>query len=380
MNEEIVKGIGVYFATVQDPRRDEGKRHILLEIIIMALCAIICHANNWSEVEEFAQTKADWLAQFLTLPHGIPTHYTFRRVFAALDPEQVQTGFIKWVEKVEEVTEGEVVTLDGKTLRGTFDTGGKKGAIHMVNAWTSHNNLVLGQLKVEGKSNEITAIPCLLELLTLKGRVVTIDAIGCQREIAKKIIDKDGDYLLALKKNQGNLYDDVAHLFDYAQAKDFNQNNMGYAQQVNKGHGRVEKRECWVIANPEWLSLIRNKTDWAYLTTVVKIKSQRSIDDKRRKPKIRYYISSLPPDAERILFCVRAHWGIENKLHWVLDMAFREDENRVHVGYGQENMAALRSWALNLLRRDKTTNASINRKRLKAGWDNNYLQKILFQI
>ena len=380
MNEEIVKGIGIYFAEVEDPRRAQGTRHILLEIIIMALCGVICHADSWPEVEEFAQTKAAWLSQFLKLPHGVPTEHTFRRVFAALDPEQVQTGFIKWVAKVEEITEGEVVAVDGKTLRRAFSNDKKKGAIHMVNAWASRNNLVLGQLKVEDKSNEITAIPRLLDLLTLKGRIVTIDAMGCQREIAEKIIEKEGDYLFALKQNQGNLYADVVHLFDYAQPTDFAKEHMDYAMQVNKGHGRVEKRECWVIADPQWLNLIRHKANWSQLQTLVKVRSQRSIDDKRRKPKIRYYISSLPSDAKHILTSVRTHWEVENKLHWVLDVAFREDESRLHTGHGQENMAALRCWALNLIRQDKTTKGSINRKRLKAGWDNNYLQKLIFQI
>lgn len=366
-----------YFENVDDPRRDEGKRHPLISMIVMALCAVIGHADTWPEVEEFAQTKAAWFQQFLALPHGIPSHYTFRRVFMLLDPEQLQQAFLTWVKAVQEITGGDVIAIDGKTLRRAFTQGGKKGAIHMVNAWSSHNHLVLGQVKVDAKSNEITAIPNLLEMLILKGCIVTIDAMGCQREIAQHILEKEADYLLALKKNQGTLYDDVDHLFTYARAENFDQPHMDFAQQIGKGHGRVENRQCWVVADPEWLAYLRRQHDWPQLRTIIKVEARRSTDDKRRKTDKRYYISSLAPDATQILEATRAHWGVENKVHWILDIAFREDESRLRKGHGQENLAALRRWALNLIRQEKSVKKSIKTKRLKAGWDNDYLLKVL---
>lgn len=378
MTTEKAATLIAYFENIDDPRRDEGKRHPLISVIVLALCAVICHADTWPEVEEFAQTKEEWFRQFLELPHGIPSHYTFRRVFLLLDPEQLQQAFLAWVEAVQEITGGDIIAIDGKTLRRAFTRGGKKGAIHMVNAWSSQNHLVLGQVKVDAKSNEITAIPQLLEMLFLQGSIVTIDAMGCQREIAQKILDEKADYLLALKKNQGTLYDDVDHLFTYAQAENFEQPDMDYAQQVNKDHGRVEKRECWVVADPEWLAYLRRQHDWPQLCTIIKIEARRSTDDKRRKVDKRYYISSLEPNAMRILEATRAHWGIENKVHWVLDIAFREDESRLRMGNGQENMAALRRWALNLIRQETSVKKSIKTKRLKAGWDNDYLLKVLF--
>ena len=378
MPTEEIATLTAYFENIDDPRRDEGKRHPLISIIVLALCAVICHADTWPEVEEFAQTKEEWFRQFLELPHGIPSHDTFRRVFLLLDPEQLQQAFLAWVEAVQEITGGDVIAIDGKTLRRAFTQGGKKGAIHMVNAWSSQNHLVLGQVKVDAKSNEITAIPQLLEMLLLQGCIVTIDAMGCQREIAQKILDEKADYLLALKKNQGTLYDDVDHLFTYAQAENFDQPDMDYAQQVGKAHGRVENRQCWVVAAPEWLAYLRRQHDWPQLRTIIKIEARRSTDDKRRKVDKRYYISSLRPDATRILAATRAHWGIENKVHWVLDIAFREDESRLRMGNGQENMAALRRWALNLIRQETSVKKSIKTKRLKAGWDNDYLLKVLF--
>ena len=378
MNQEKIDSITVHFADVVDPRRDEGKRHSLIAIIVMTLCAVICHADTWPEIEEFARSKEGWFRQFLDLPHGIPTQYTFRRLFLLMNPEQLQKSFLAWVESVQEVTHGDVIAIDGKALRRAFTQGGKKGAIHMVNAWSSQNHLVLGQVKVNNKSNEITAIPLLLEMLVLNECIVTIDAMGCQREIALNILNADADYLLALKQNQGTLYEDVEHLFAHARPDNFKQPEMDYTEQVGKGHGRVENRQCWVIADTEWLALLRRQHDWPQLRSIVKIEARRSIDDKRRKPDKRYYISSLEPDATRILEATRAHWEVENKVHWVLDVAFREDESRLRTGNGQENMAALRRWSLNLIRQEKSVKGSVKTKRLKAGWDNRYLEKVLF--
>ena len=364
-------------ADMEDPRRDEGKRHPLVTIVVMALCAVMGHANNWPEIEAFAEAKAAWFSTFLPMPHGVPSQYTFRRVFLLLNPEELQERFLSWVSAVQVETEGDVVAIDGKTVRRAFTQGGKKGAIHMVNAWSSQNQMVLGQVKVSKKSNEVTAIPQLLDMLLLNGCIVTIDAMGCQREIAAKIVDQGADYLLALKRNQDRLYEDVVHLFKFAKPANFQQPNMDYAQQVGKGHGRVEKRRCWVIADPEWLDQLRRQHVWSQLRSVVKVQASRSIDSKRSKPDIRYYISSCAPDAARLLQAVRTHWEVENQVHWVLDIAFREDDSRLHVGNGQENLAALRRWALNLIRQDKTSKGSINTKRLRAGWDTCYLEKLL---
>ncbi|MCO5186181.1 MAG: ISAs1 family transposase [Anaerolineae bacterium] len=370
--------IADYFEEVEDPRRREGTRHPLITVITIALCAVIAHADSWPAVEEYARSKESWFRQFLEMPHGVPTQYTFRRVFLLLDPVQLQNSFMQWISDVQEMSGGDIIAIDGKAIRRAFTKGGKKGAIRMVNAWSEANRLVLGQVKVDAKSNEITAIPHLLDMLLLKGCIVTIDAMGCQREIARQVIDLEGDYLLALKKNQGTLFEDVDHLFHFANADNFDQPNMDYVDQVSKGHGRVEIRRCWVIADPEWLAFLRRKHHWPELRSIVKVTGRRSTDDKRRKPDTRYYITSLEPDAQHILAATRSHWGVENKVHWVLDIAFREDESRLRKGNGQENMAALRRWALNLIRQEDSVKASIAVKRLKAGWDNTYMEKILF--
>lgn len=378
MLEENLYSLETYFADVEDPRRDQGKRHPFLGILIMALSAVICHADTWPEVEEFARTKEAWFRSFLTLPHGIPSHDTFRRVFAALDPEKFQSGFQAWINQVEVVTEGDIVAIDGKTLRRSFTEKGKKGAIHLVHAWSQANHMLLGQVKVDKKSNEIIAIPQLLNLLHLKGCIVTLDAMGCQQKIVETLVEAEADYLIALKQNQGTLHTDVDHLFAHVRPGNFTEPDMDYVKQVSSGHGRVETRECWVIGDPEWLAQLRQKSRWPRLRCVVKIEAMRSTDDKRKRRETRYYISSLPVDAHHVLTVSRAHWEVENKLHWVLDVAFREDESRLRNGNGQENMALLRRWALNLIRQEKSVRGSIKKKRLKAGWSDEYLETVLF--
>lgn len=366
------------FAQLVDPRREQGKRHPLINLIIMALAAVICHADSWPEVEEFVRTKESWFRSFLHMPYGVPSQYTFRRLFLALDPEQFQASFLAWIEQVQVATDGDVIAIDGKTLRRSFREGGKKGAIHMVHAWSKQNGLMLGQVKVDAKSNEITAIPKLLDMLSLKGCIVTLDAMGCQRDIAQKIVDSEADYLLALKQNQGTLHADVDHLFKHATTANFAEKGMDYAKQVDSGHGRVETRECWVVGDANWLAYLRKQQDWPSLNCVVKVQATRSTDDKRKKSDTRYYISSLTVDAQKVLEATRAHWEVENKLHWVLDVAFREDDSRLRVGDGQENMALLRRWALNLIRKEKSVRGSVKKKRLKAGWSNDYLETVLF--
>jgi predicted transposase YbfD/YdcC len=266
------------------------------------------------------------------------------------------------------------VPVDGKTLRRSHDKILSKKALHLVSAWASENQLVLGQLKTDEQSNEITAIPQLLDILEIAGCIVTIDAIGCQKKIAEKIIDQGADYTLSVKENQGGLYDDIAELFDYAQEIGFV--DCDYHKTVNKGHGRIEIRECWTISDPEYLTYLRNLSDWKGLQTIAMVKSERRIGPES-STKIRYYISSLAGDAKPILQSVRGHWGIENKVHWVLDVSFREDDSRIRKGNGAQNFAILRRIALNLLKQEKTVQCGIKAKRLKAGWDQDYLLKVL---
>jgi len=366
--------IAEHFSELEDPRR-YNKRHLLHDIIVIAICAAICGADDWVAVEDFGHAKQSWFEEFLELPHGIPSHDTFGDVFRVLDSDQFRRGFIQWVQAVNEVTGGQIVPIDGKKLRRSHDKTLGKNAIHMVSAWAAENHVVLGQIKVDDKSNEITAIPQLLDLLEISGCIVTIDAMGCQREIARKIVeDKDADYVLALKGNQGGLFEDVKGLFEHAQEVGFE--NCEHYRTEEKGHGRREVRECWTASDSESLASIQSLADWQDLRTVIMVKSERFVGDKRSEES-RYYISSLSGDAEQALEAVRGHWGIENKVHWVLDIAFREDDCRIRKGNGAQNFAILRHIALNLLKQEKTAKCGVKNKRLKAGWDESYLLKVL---
>ena len=306
---------------------------------------LICGADNWVDIELFGNCKEEWFKSFLELPNGIPSHDTFGDVFARLDPEQFQHCFIEWVQAVAQLTQGEVVAIDGKTVRRSHDRTLGKGAIHMVNVWASSNGLALGQGKVEEKSNEITAIPKLLQLLELAGCIVTIDAMGCQKEIAQQIIEAQADYLLAVKKNQGQLYEDVRDLFEGAQEFDFEGVPYDFARTVNKNHGRLETRQCWVITDPDCLDYIQTRQQWAKLNAVVKFTAQREMAT-GTSVQSRYYISSLASQAKTLLEAARSHWGIENSLHWSLDVTFREDHSRVRKDHGPQNLAVLCQIAL----------------------------------
>lgn len=371
--ETAVGTIITHFAGLTDPRR-YNRRHKLLDIVVIAICAVICGADDWPGVEEYGLSKQVWLASFLELPHGIPSQYTFRRVFAALDAEQFQACFLEWIKAVYELTGGQVVAIDGKQLRRSHDRRLGKQAIHMVSAWAVANHLVLGQIKVDAKSNEITAIPELLDVLELAGCIVTIDAIGCQKAITQKIIAQAADYVLALKENQGGLYADVQELFRYAAELDFV--DCDYHQTVEKNHGRIEIRECWSVSLPEYLVYLRDFSKWTDLRTIIMVKRERRLGDTVER-EVKYYITSLLATAKRLLKAVRAHWGIENQVHWVLDIAFREDDSRLRKGNGAQNFAVLRHIALNLLKQEQTAQCGIKNKRLKAGWDQNYLLKVL---
>lgn len=374
--DETGSSIEQYFGDLTDPRVERTKRHALLDIVTLAVCGVICGAESWVEIEEFGKAKQAWFKQFLTLPHGIPSHDTFGRVFAALDPEQFGAGFGLWMAAIAQHTAGQVVALDGKTLRRSHDRTNGKAALHVVSAWASANRLVLGQVKTQDHSNEITALPVLLDLLSLEGCVVTIDAMGCQRAIARQIREQGADYVLGLKGNQGRMHQEVTELFAQAQERAFVGVEHDYHRSVDKGHGRIEVRQCWTIHEPTYLQWLDEGEDWSDLGSIVMVAAERRVGEQISR-ETRYYLSSLSGSAKDVGAAVRAHWGIENQLHWVLDMAFREDECRVRSGHASQNFATLRHLALNLLRQETTAKVGVKAKRLKAGWDTTYLLKVL---
>lgn len=365
--------IAEHFETVEDPRIERSKEHLLIDILTIAILAVICGADGWVGIETYGKAKYKWLKRFLALPNGIPSHDTFARVFARLNPEQLQESFLSWVRAVSRVSEGEVIAIDGKTVRRSYDQGKNQGAIHMVSAWASQNRLVLGQRKVNDKSNEITAIPELLKVLDINGCIVTIDAMGTQKAIALQIVAQGGDYVLALKGNQGNLFDDVQQIFEQAKAQDFQGIEHDFYQTIDAGHGRIEKRRCWSLGQVEYLI---DAEQWSQFTSIAMVESVRQCEGQTSR-ELRYYISSLYPDAQQLAESIRSHWGIENPLHWVLDVAFREDECRIRTGNAPENFAILRHLALSALNQEQTASLGIHNKRRRAGWDNDYLLQVL---
>jgi len=367
MNNKTHARISEHFSCLQDPRVVGRTDHKLIDIIAITICAVISGANTWVEVELFGTAKMDWLNTFLELQNGIPSHDTFGRVFSLLDTDEFRDCFLSWIASVFQVTGGQVIAIDGKTLRGSYDRSSNKAAIHMVNAWATENGISLGQVKTEDKSNEIKAIPELLRVLELSGCIVTIDAMGCQRDIVKQITDKGADYVLALKGNQGNLYDDVALFYDDAKRNDFKEITVDYHEDVDGGHGRVEVRRCWTSPDIEWL---RGKENWQNIKTIGMVESERHVGDKV-STEVRYYISSLDNGAEQFAKAVRGHWGIENALHWRLDVGFREDESRVRKGNAPANFSAVRHIALNLITQERTIKAGTQAKRMRAAWITN---------
>jgi predicted transposase YbfD/YdcC len=374
MEKRVGAPIQVYFAEVSDPRVERTKLHLLLDILVIAICAVICGADSWVEMEAYGTAKEPWLRRFLRLPHGIPSHDTFARVLARLKPEELQQGFLRWMQAVSEVTHGEVVAIDGKTLRRSFDRATGKGAIHMVSAWASANRVVLGQQKVDEKSNEITAIPSLLRLLELRGCIVTIDAMGCQKAIARTIVEREANYVLTLKANHGFLYDEVQRFFRWARQRQFAEVPHHSYHTLDGEHGRIDERHYWLVSDLGWLT---EKKDWAGLRRLGMVERQRTVDGATTIEQ-RYYLTSLAGDGQQFGEAVRTHWSIENGLHWVLDVAFHEDQSRLRRDHAAENFAVLRHLALSLLRREQTCPNGIKVKRLKAAWDEAYLTRVLF--
>lgn len=359
-----------YFDKLPDPRREtENKLYTLSEIVCIALCAILSGMDDWESVAEFARAKVDWLRQFLPLANGTPSHDTFGRVFSLIDPEAFESAFFEWAAQARIGSEGiKQVAIDGKAVRRSHR--GKAGrSLHLVHAWACEARLLLGQRKVDAKANEIAAIPEVLALFDLTGVTVTIDAMGCQKAVAEQITQGGGDYVLALKGNQGSLHEDVRLYMETIADKQ----PEGQAAKVEKDHGRIETRRIWVSDRIDWLS---QKTDWSGLRTLVMVESIREIGEKATTER-RCYIASLPPDAERIGQVVRTHWGIENSLHWVLDMAFNEDQSRTRVGNAAENLAIVRRYALNLLRHDKQSKLGVKNKRLRAAYDDTFRAGVL---
>ncbi len=361
-----------HFTKLTDPRTKEHKKeHKLIDIIFITIAAVICGAEDWNDIEEYGEEKEDWLKTILELPFGIPSHDTFNRVFSLIDPSELQKYFIDWVQSIAKITDGQIISIDGKRMCNSGEQG-KKSIIHLVSAWSNANSMVLGQLKVNDKSNEITAIPALLDLLMVKGCWITIDAMGCQKDIAAKIKDKEAEYILAVKDNQEHLHDDIKEAFKYGKIEQAD-------EQSNLGHGRIEKRTCRIITAMEWICRAQ---DWQGIQTLIEIQSERTIKATGvKQTQIRHYISSALSTAKKFNEAIRQHWGIENNLHWILDVAFNEDNSMKRAGNAAENFSVISKIAVNLLNRYEhkkgARKLSMKTKRKKAGWSNDYLMAIL---
>jgi predicted transposase YbfD/YdcC len=365
--------IAHHFAALEDPRIDRTKKHSLNDILVIALCAVLGGADSFDDIEEFGRAKRDWLGRFLELPNGIPSHDTFGRVFAALNPKAFQRCFYSWMNAVCERCGLKRLAVDGKTLKGSHAKGKKgQGCLHTVSVWASEAGLTLGQEAVQADSNEIPAIPRLLATLDLAGAIVTIDAIGCQKEVAQAVRDEGGDYLLAVKENQETLYKDVVACIDKAVASDFARLSYDLHQTSESGHGRREERTYLVVHEPAGLT---TKAEWAGLKSVVLVHRRRWVGDDYSEES-HYYISSALGSAAEMAQSIRGHWAIENGLHWVLDVVFHEGHSRVKDRNAAENLAMLRRVAVSLLKQDKSK-GSLKGKRKRAGWDEAFLLHLL---
>jgi predicted transposase YbfD/YdcC len=370
------------FKTIADPRMDRTKDHDLVDILVIAVCGLLCAAESFNDMEDFGKAKQEWFKTFLNLRNGIPSHDTFNRVFAALDPKRFLECFLRWTQSLRQAVAQEIVALDGKALRRAINR--KQSPKYVVSAWAESNNLVLGQMKVDDKSNEITAIPELLRVLELAGCIVTVDAMGCQKKIAKEIIEADADYVLALKGNQETVHQEVKSFLDATLEQKKAARPKGAAlpraiaglqefQTVEKDHGRIETRRYYQSDELGWFA---DRAKWEGLRTVGMVESLRQVDGQTTVER-RYYLSSLKLEVQTFARAVRGHWSVENKLHWVMDVCMGEDRSRARSGYAAENLATLRRLALNLLKREKTRKRGIRGKQLNASWDHAYLLKLL---
>ena len=371
-------GLIDYLSVIDDPRVRRTREHKLIDVLVIGVCCVICGGEGFNDMETFGKAKQDWFKGFLELPSGIPSHDTFNRIFSAIDPKMFAECFVEWTETLRSKLGREVVAIDGKALR----RAGKKGdsMTYIVSAWATENGLTLGQVKVKDKSNEITAIPELLRILDLSGCIVTIDAMGCQKKIAREIIESDADYVLALKGNQSIAHDEIRSFFDDLVAPNpsltpvATPEGMSCFETVDGGHGRVETRRYWASSNLDWFE---DKEKWEGLQSVGMVESIREIGDDRSYER-RLFLMSLPCDAELFAKACRGHWGVENPLHWTLDVTFREDDSRARTGHAPENLASLRRLALNMLKQETSKpSMSTRRKRLLAGWNGDYLKSVL---
>jgi len=374
MNKLKAEALFESLRKIDDPRREHQKFHSLFDILVISICAVICGAEHWTEMEEFGEAKREWFSTFLELENGIPSHDTFRRVFTLLDTIQLKELFIDWISSAVSLNKGSLVNIDGKNLCGSKEPSKGKKALNVVSAWASEQSVVLGQVKCQEKSNEITAIPELLKILDLDGCIVTIDAIGCQRETVAQIVEKRADYVISLKGNQGTLHKESKDYLDWAQRTGFREIKYDYCSTLEKDHGRIEERRCWVTEEIGWLE---EKDEWRNLKSVVLVEAIREVIGQGKTVERRYFISSLEANAELALKCVRGHWAVENQLHWCLDIGFREDDCRVSEATSAENLATLRHIGLNLLKQETSCRLGIKSKRKKAGWDDSYLLKVL---
>lgn len=364
-----------HFSEIVDPRMERNRLHSLTDIIVLTVCAVICGCETWEEIQEYGQFKQEWLKRVLPLANGIPSHDTIRRLFIRLNPEQLQNSFMNWVESVRSVTEGDVVAIDGKTLRRSGEAASGKSALHLVSAWSVANNMVLGQKKTEEASNEIEAIPALLELLKIKGCIVTIDAIGTQTHIAEKIHkEKKAEYVLAVKANQPTLHEEISYFFSEIDERDIKEGLVSAHKTVDKDHGRLEVRRYYASGEIDWLPELSR---FHGVKSIAMVSATREIGERSSTQK-RYFISSLEPDAKRLAAAIRGHWAIENTLHWTLDMSFREDDSRMREGYSPENFAMMRRMALSLMKRDPHSKRSLKGRRKICNWSDDYLERLLF--
>ena len=373
--KQVQKEWTKHFEDLIDPRGKQGVLHPLISIVMIALLATIGGAKGWEDIETYGVSHEAWLSSFLALPFGIPRADTYRRLFERISPASFERSFKSWLNSLVKDLGAQVIPIDGKTLRGSYDRNVEQGALHLVSAWASENRLFLGQVKVENKSNEITAIPALLELLDISGCIVTIDAMGTQTEIAHQIQAQGADYVLALKANHPTLYQEVEQWFHNAQASDFQGIEYSYDVRVESGHHRREKRQVTAVALNQMGGLYK-QAQWSGLQTIVRVVRTRHLWNKTEK-EVMFYLSSLPPDAQRLGKAIRQHWSIENQLHWVLDVTFGEDACRIRTGNAPENIALLKRWSINLLNQETSFKKSTRQKARRASMDSTYLLKVL---